>query len=414
MRKLTGLICFLLTALTAMSAVPLAGVWNGKLDLGAAQLTLVLRISDEEPPVVILDSPDQGAEGIPTDVKYLSADSIAIQIPQLGVTYNAALQQASLIGTFTQMGYKLPLTLNRGEQLRLRPQTPQPPFDYDTQEVSFPSIDQDVTLNGTLTLPQGVTKDTPVVVMVTGSGLQNRDEELFGHKPFAVIADYLANTGIASLRYDDRGYGGSDEAAENATTLDFANDAEGAIRFLRGMGYTKVGVLGHSEGGTIAFITAAESEPVLRPDFLVTIGAPTLDGKDILLDQLRTVKPDVTDTEEHVLIERAETVGSPWMQYFVKFDPAAVITKAINLPVLAIYGSKDTQVRPAINEPVMHRLLESNPNCQIVVLDGLNHLLQPADTGSIDEYSSISTTIAPVALELIAAFVRNLYSLSKK
>ncbi|MCM1319687.1 MAG: lysophospholipase [Muribaculaceae bacterium] len=405
MRKISILALLVLFGMSANAGVPLAGVWHGILKVGQQQLSLVLHISDDEPPVVTLDSPDQNAKGIPAELAFISADSIALHIPQLGVNYSAGAREDKLIGTFSQMGFNLPLTLERGQLLRDRPQTPHPPFDYDTREVRFQSLEKGVTLAGTLTLPRKAPNSTPVIIMVTGSGSQNRDEELFDHKPFAVIADWLANNGIASLRYDDRGVGGSVGNPDNATTSDLAKDAEGAIRFLRNEGYTNIGVYGHSEGGTIAFMTAATDEPTLGPNFIITVGAPALNGKEILVDQLHTTYPNATEEERQMLLNQAATQAGKWMRFFLDFDPATVISKVKGLPMLIIYGANDTQVRPAINEPVMHQLLDVNPDCKIVVMDGLNHLLQPSVTGMATEYSTISTTIAPEALDLITEFI---------
>jgi len=400
----------------AYAACPLAGTWNGKLNLGPASLSIVFHIAGGEegqPATVALDSPDQGATGIPTDVEYCQGDSIAIQVPRLMLSYNGRLKDDTIKGTFTQMGRRLPLELKRGEVKRNRPQTPRPPFPYSTQELTFPSAEAGITLAGTLTLPANTDKSTPIVVMVTGSGQQNRDEELFGHKPFAVLADALAREGIGSLRYDDRGVGGSTGNPADDTTRDFALDAEGAISYLRSTGYPRVGIFGHSEGGSIAFITATSGH---KPDFIITYGAPAILGHDIIVDQLSGQMADMgLDTSDSSQVEtyvktviEGDTTGtfsSPWMRHFLAYDPAADIRAAADTPTLALYGSKDVQVRPSLNEMPMRNLL---PQATVKVYQGLNHLMQPATTGRPSEYSQIDTTIAGSVLQDIAAFINSL------
>lgn len=399
------------------AACPLAGSWNGKLNLGPASLSIVFHIAGGEegqPATVTLDSPDQGATGIPTDVEYCQGDSIAIQVPRLMLSYHGRLKDDTIKGTFSQMGHSLPLELKRGGVKLNRPQTPKPPFPYSTREVTFPSAEQYITLAGTLTLPENADKSTPVVVMVSGSGQQNRDEELFGHKPFAVLADALAREGICSLRYDDRGVGGSTGDPSAATTRDFALDAEGAIAYLRSAGYRHVGIFGHSEGGSIAFITATSDH---KPDFIITYGAPAILGYDIILDQLSVQMADMgMDTSDTAQVEtyakaviEGDTTGtfsSPWMRHFLAYDPAADIHAASTTPTLALYGSKDVQVRPTLNEQPMRDL---TPQATVTVYQGLNHLMQPAATGRPDEYAKINVTIADRVLQDIAAFIHSLH-----
>ncbi|MDE6320777.1 MAG: lysophospholipase, partial [Muribaculaceae bacterium] len=235
------------------------GTWTGELEVQGMKIPLVLHLGGENP---TMDSPNQGAKGISMQPTMPTNDSIFIKIPAIGATLAGRMEGDKIVGTFTQRGYELPIILYPGERTIVRPQTPKPPFPYTQEEVSF--TNGDAILKGTLTLPDGYSKDTPVLIMITGSGLQNRDEEIMEHKPFAVIADALARNGIATLRYDDRGYGESTGDAVNCTTEDLMRDALAGIKLLR-QRFDKVGVLGHSEGGTIALMLGANK----NVDFLV-------------------------------------------------------------------------------------------------------------------------------------------------
>ena len=230
----------------------------------------------------MLDSPDQGVKGIPAEAKVNAVGGVEVSIPSIGATYSGVLLPDKIVGTFTQRGMSFPLTLTPGERKLNRPQTPRPPFPYSEEEVTFRN--GEALLSGTLTLPMNGTADTPVLVLVTGSGLQDRDETLFEHKPFAVIADFFAREGIATLRYDDRGMGGSTGDLIQVTTEDLKNDARAGISLLQGR-FKHVGVLGHSEGGSIAFMLAAERQA----DFIISLAGGILSGKAILLDQNRTL-----------------------------------------------------------------------------------------------------------------------------
>ena len=191
------------------------GTWSGKLDVQGTKISLVFHLDEENP---TMDSPDQGAKGIPIEVTRTATGSITIKVPSIGATYEGLWLIKQIAGTFKQMGASLPLTLSPGEEKLNRPQTPVGPFPYTTEKVSF--ANGDAVLKGTLVLPDGYCRKTPVLIMVTGSGLQNRDEEIYEHKPFAVIADALARDGIATLRYDDRGFGESTGDLVLCTTED--------------------------------------------------------------------------------------------------------------------------------------------------------------------------------------------------
>ena len=264
---------FALLLAFASVAYPQTGTWSGSIKVQGVELPLVFHLTQENP---TMDSPDQGAKGIPIQVDRSSSGSISIKIPSIGASYQGLWLVKQIMGTFTQHGNSFPLTLVPGEPKRSRPQTPVAPFPYTTEDVSF--ANGDAVLKGTLVLPKGCSRKTPVLVMVTGSGLQNRDEELFDHKPFAVIADAFARAGIATLRYDDRGFGESSGDIINCTTEDLKNDALAGIRLLRGR-FDRIGVIGHSEGGTIALMLAAEGQA----DFIVSLSGADFRSRNAAL-----------------------------------------------------------------------------------------------------------------------------------
>ena len=413
-RRIAGMLLLLLLSVTSYGATAgnIEGTWHGTLKLNAMKLSIVMHFSDN---ACTLDSPDQGAKGIKGEVREITAEKVDVAFPTLNATYTGVLKDGKIEGTFTQMGYKLPLVLEEGQPVRIRPQTPQPPFPYQTEEVSFVNTEDSASLAGTLTYPVGYNskRKVPVVIMVTGSGLQNRDEELFEHKPFLVIADFLARNGIASLRYDDRGAGLSTGDIENVTTEGFCRDAAAGIAFLRKTGhFSKIGVLGHSEGGSIAFMLAAQK----KCDFIVSMAGPGLRGDSIIVEQtnelLRQQGQPETMTVRQMRLTMLLQKTNPWYDYFVDFDPAPVI-KQIKCPALLLNGDKDSQVMAASNIPVIRALLSDNekhqlPDNQVIkVYPGLNHLFQHCTTGMPAEYGSIEETISEEVLHDIAEWIKN-------
>ena len=413
-RRIAGVLLLLLLSVTSYGATTgnIEGTWHGTLKLNAMKLSIVMHFSDN---ACTLDSPDQGAKGIKGEVREITAEKVDVAFPTLNATYTGVLKDGKIEGTFIQMGYKLPLVLEEGQPVRIRPQTPQPPFPYQTEEVSFVNTEDSASLAGTLTYPVGYNskRKVPVVIMVTGSGLQNRDEELFEHKPFLVIADFLARNGIASLRYDDRGAGLSTGDIENVTTEGFCRDAAAGIAFLRKTGhFSKIGVLGHSEGGSIAFILAAQK----KCDFIVSMAGPGLRGDSIIVEQtnelLRQQGQPATMTVRQMRLTMLLQKTNPWYDYFVDFDPAPVI-KQIKCPALFLNGDKDSQVMAASNIPVIRALLSDNekhqlPDNQVIkVYPGLNHLFQHCTTGMPAEYGSIEETISEEVLHDIAEWIKN-------
>lgn len=381
----------------------LYGPWNGQLDVGGQTLTIVLHITEDD---CAIDSPDQSAYGIPAEVKELNDVKVSVSIPSIGASYEGTLMMGSLMGNFSQSGLSFPLVLKRGMLEVNRPQLPQPPFSYSSEEVTFCNPADGAVLSGTLCIPEGADSDTPTVLLVSGSGLQDRDESIYEHKPFLVIADHLARNGIASLRYDDRGYGKSTGEAEKATTATFAQDAEAGLAYLRSTGrFGKVGLVGHSEGGLIAFILAGEG----KTDFIVSLAGTAVDGRRILSEQVRIIleKQGTPDDQIDTLVEAALRNQTTWVKWFMDFDPAESIRK-ITCPVMALNGDKDVQVISSTNIPALQTILKPDSRNVIKECPGLNHLFQPCTTGLPTEYRNIETTISETVLEDIATWIKAL------
>ncbi|MBR7017463.1 MAG: alpha/beta hydrolase [Prevotella sp.] len=404
------------------SATDLLGSWTGKLNVGAMSLTLVLHLEqqDDGNVKVTMDSPDQGAKGIAATKEYLSGDSMAIKVAMIGMTYRAKLKDGKLDGTFSQNGMSLPLVMTRGGVAEVkRPQTPQTPYPYETEEVTFTNEKDGATLAGTLTYPVGYDKESgkpvggnmkslTVVLFVSGSGQQNRDEELFNHKPFLVIADYLARHGIASLRYDDRATGASKGGeVKNATSEDFMRDAEAGLNYLRNQKkFKKIGVLGHSEGGLIAFMLGARK----KTDFIVSLAGPGVKGDTLLaaqtnrLMELSGMSATMTAEQYRQLKEVRET---PWLQWFINYDPSDNILNS-RCPVFALNGDRDCQVLSSQNLPPIQRLLPKSKKNLIKEYPGLNHLFQHCTTGLPTEYGQIEETISQEVLQDIVQWIQGL------
>ena len=384
------------------SAQNISGTWNGELVAGPQKIPLVLNLTDDGK--CTLDSPQQGAKGIPANVDFLSADSLKVSVSSLNTSYAARLENGELKGTFTQNGFKLPLSLKPGEPAKAnRPQNPKPPYPYETEDVTFTNDKAGATLAGTLTIPD---EAKCVLLMVTGSGAQNRDEEVFEHKPFAVIADRLARAGIATLRYDDRATGKSIGGMDaNATTKDFAEDAAAGIEWLRtSKRFKKVGILGHSEGGSIAFMLGAQK----RVDFIVSLAGPAVKGDSILLAQNKLLGGETAkDLTIDQLRETPAIKQSSWIQWFIDYDPQGDIAKT-KCPVMALNGSKDCQVDAHQNLNALRRTLPKNKQNLIKQYDGLNHLFQHCQTGLPTEYGTIEETFSEEVINDIITWVKQL------
>lgn len=401
MKKLLFTIALACMSLT-VQAQNINGTWSGELNAGFQKIKVVLNLSDDGK--CTLDSPDQGAYGIAATTHFVSADSINVSIASLTASYAARLQNGELKGTFTQRGFKLPLSLKPSEKVELkRPQAPQPPYPYETEEVTLQNTKAGATLAGTLTIPAGGSKY--VLLMVTGSGAQNRDEEVFGHKPFAVIADRLARAGIATLRYDDRATGKSVVGIDpNVTTLDFAEDAEAGIKWLRDQKqFKKVGLIGHSEGGTIAFMLASQK----KLDFIVSLAGTSVKGDSVLLAKTKAMAgAQVKDLSIEQFRQMPE-LQNPWVKWFIDYNPQDDIAK-IKCPVMALNGSKDLQVIATQNLPALRRTLPNNKKNVIKEYEGLNHLFQHCETGRPDEYYKQEETISEEVLNDIITWIKRL------
>lgn len=445
-------------AVTTLSAQDISGTWSGDLELPGAKLTLVFHIqSQEQGWTGTMDSPDQQVTGIPISSIAFEPPKLRLEVQNGVIVYEGEMvSKDSVSGTFRQSGMSFPVGLKRGVKPEIkieRPQTPVPPFPYESKEVRFVNEKaDDISLAGTLTFPSEGSR-FPGVVLISGSGPQDRDETLFGHKPFAVIADYLSRSGLAVLRFDDRGTAGSEGDFAGSTTEDFTTDVEAAVRFLRqqeNIDPEKVGLIGHSEGGIIASMVAA-SDPDL--DYIVLLAGPGLPGADLLLMQnealgrasgmpeeklkeLRQINRRIYDvaksgkedgnlkeelTEailaampDHLSSEekreaaegQAEGLLAPWMKYFLKNDPREYLEK-VKCRVLAINGGKDLQVPAEENLTEIRKALTAGGNNRVVVRDfpELNHLFQEADTGLPAEYGKIEMTFSPEALEFMSEWI---------
>ena len=408
MKKIILSICLLCSWTGAFGQKPIEGDWVGKLNLGPQSLTIVLHVTCDAQGKAecTLDSPDQGAKGIAVETDYCSSDSISVSLASLALSFQGKLKGDEIVGTFTQ-GQSFPLVLKRGEEKLNRPQNPVAPYPYTTEEVTFKNVADGATLVGTLSYPIGYKKgQTPVVLMVTGSGQENRDEEIFDHKPFLVIADYLARHGVATLRYDDRGFGKSTGGdVGHATTLDFMRDAASGVDFLRtSKQFGKVGILGHSEGESIAFMLGAKG----KIDFVISMAGVGVKGDTALTAQANKILELTGQSmrySTHQYRMNAIIKRSPWLNFFIDYDPSADISKTL-CPVMAINGSRDIQVISSLNLAGIKAHLRPNPKNIIKEYPSLNHLFQHCKTGNVSEYRMIEETVSPEVLEDIVRFIK--------
>jgi len=440
----------------------ITGQWNGVLKVQGIQLRLVFHVSKTDSGFVsTMDSPDQGAKDIPVTSTSFKDSTVIFTVASATIEYKGILGKDSIIvGDFKQAGRTIPLNLSRSiaEKAEIkRPQEPKKPYPYYAEDVKFENKTAGITLAGTLTLPKsdGV---YPAVVLITGSGPQNRDEELLGHKPFLILSDYLTRNGIAVLRVDDRGTAQSTGNFKTATTADFATDVEAAVQYLlsrKEINKKKIGLIGHSEGGIIAPMVAERSSDV---SFIILLAGTGIRGDKLLLlqDELiekadgasdsalaknksvskgaldivikststEQLKNDLTTyfkqylkdnpndkpantSDDDFITQQVNGLSSPWMQYFIKYDPAGAL-EHVKCPVLAINGSKDLQVPPKENLPAIKAALAKGGNKDVTTkeLPGLNHLFQECKTGSPSEYASIEQTFSPTALSVILEWIQ--------
>lgn len=460
MKLITSFVFFLLTFCSLFSQ-EINGSWQGVLEVQGTKLEIVFHIEKQANNLVsTMDSPTQGAFGIATTKTSFDNDKLQIIASNLGIFYQATLKNDSLFGTFNQNGVPFPLTLVRTEKkTQLRPQEPEEPYPYKVDEIVFTNLKEKIDLSATLTLPKGKEK-SPAVVLIAGSGPNDRDETIFGHKPFLVLADYLTRREIAVLRYDKRGVDKSEGEYFTATTQDFADDAEAALNYLKTrkeIDVSNLGLIGHSEGGVIAPMIATRNNDV---KFIVLMAGLGVSGAELSLAQnqfafnktsiseeakenldkiLRNIYESVTNWSEfvgsneerdtlkkelgvlwdnlpqeiqsqvkkEVFVEKTTSnIASPWFRSFLKTDPL-VYLENISIPVLAINGENDTQVEYQINLNKIKTALKkaNNKHYTIKSYPQLNHLFQESTTGELDEYGKIEQTISPEVLSDITNWI---------
>jgi uncharacterized protein len=441
--------------------------WEGNLVIDSARtLRLEMKTIRNADGTIsgFLDSPDQNAFDIPMTKIKVTSDSLMFEVQSLGISYSGRVMKESMVvvGKFKQGMANLDLNLKRviKQRKKERPQTPEKPYPYNDEEITFVNTTSGDTLAGSFTFPKEEGK-YPAVVLVTGSGGQDRDEMIFNHRPFLVIADYLTRNGIAVLRYDDRGIGKSTGNYAAATTEDLATDALAAVQYLKlrkEVDAKQIGIIGHSEGGEIAPMVAVNSNDVA---FIILLAAPGVGGKDLLMRQtdliLRTSggkEEDIKNALEQnrkayeAIVSAADSLTaynqleemynkeieglseeqlkspqyskemfnksvkvilSPWFRFFLKYDPRSALQN-ITIPVLALNGEKDLQVDPEQNLTVIEEILKNNgnKNYKVMKLPGLNHLFQTATTGSLSEYGKIKETFSPDALKIIGDWINSI------
>lgn len=453
---------FLMSLLTTLAFTQdITGQWNGILKVSGMQLRIVFNISKTDNGFSsTMDSPDQGAKGIPVTSTTFVNSILNMKVVNAGIEYEGEFKEGSFQGNFKQRGQSFVLELKRElseKPVMLRPQEPNKPYPYYSEDVTFRNEKANIKLPGTFTLPvKG--GNFPVVVLISGSGPQNRDEELMGHKPFLVLSDYLTRNGIAVLRYDDRGIARSEGDFKSATTVDFTSDVEAAVAYLKTrkeINKKKIGLIGHSEGGIIAPMVASKSKDV---NFIVLLAGPGIQGNQILLLQQELIgrasgvseielqksreinsavfeivikstdadklNNDITNFLTQKLSEspdfqkdegatgtdavklQVDRITSPWMVFFIKYNPASALEK-VKCPVLALNGEKDLQVPSKQNLPAIKAALAKggNKNVTAIELPNLNHLFQECKTGLPAEYAQIEQTFSPAALEEISKWI---------
>ncbi len=460
--KKTILTLIAILTILSMHGQDITGEWNGVLKVQGTQLRLVFNITQEENGYSsTMDSPDQGAKGIPVTSTSYEGSILKLEISTLGIHYEGNLDDKNaFIGIFKQAGQSFPLNLTKEKvekEKLIRPQEPTKPYSYYSENIKFGNTQDKIVLAGTLTLPEKY-GNFPVVILISGSGPQNRDEELLGHKPFLVLADHLTKNGIAVLRFDDRGTAESTGDFKTATSLDFATDVEFAIKYLQArkeINKNQIGLIGHSEGGIIAPIVAAGSKDI---NFIVLLAGMGIRGDQLLLLQqeligkasgisdtdlqkakiinegafdillksnnsesleteltnyIKQILKDNPDSEKPAGMSEDDYVKlqvnqllSPWMIYFIKYNPAPILEK-VKCPVLAINGENDLQVPAKVNLEAIEEALAKGGNKKVTTkeLPNLNHLFQECETGLPGEYATIEQTFSPIALAEITNWI---------
>lgn len=430
-------------------AQDITGTWNGTLKAGGQELRIVFDITEKDGTyTATMDSPDQGARGIPMSDITVEDNNLKIEAKNMAMMYKGTLKGDVIEGRFTQMAMSYRMDLRRGGVEMPRPQTPVPPFPYNSEEVVFENREAGITLAGTFTYPKEGS-GFPAVVLLTGTGPQNRDEEIIGHKPFLVLADYLTRQGIAVLRFDDRGVGESGGDFLSATLQDFASDGAAGVDWLKSrpeVDAFEVGIVGHSGGGTQAIMIAAERNDVA---FIVMLAGVAVKGDVNMREQRRLIAeaagvPESVWQQNEELVERILSVidrygagevfanpeayidevidpamkentavrdmlarelpriAAPELQSLIKYDPTDALGR-IKCPVLALNGAKDVQVPAAMNFEALQKYVQSD--LTVKEYPGLNHLFQHSKTGNIMEYGTIEETMSPEVMADVAEWI---------
>ena len=453
------LLCFINPAnIFSQDNEKLTGNWSGKLDLPGTKLEIIFKISTDENGTLStkMDVPMQGAKGLPVSETILVEDSLKLTVAMIMGKFSGRIISDTIIeGNWKQSGATFPLTLKKTKIVTeiKRPQTPKEPFPYLSVEVEYINPRSGLKLAGTLTLPKDAS-NCPAAILISGSGAQDRDETIFEHKPFWVIADYLTRNGIAVLRVDDRGVGGSEGNIRQATSEDFAGDVIAGVEFLKHrqeIDAKKIGLIGHSEGGLIAPMVATTNQNIA---FIILMAGPGINGEQILYEQGELISRAAGLSEEQITqnrdlqkaifdiilnekdsvkqIERLQqtysrgmystmnndqkkaidtrinAVNTLWFRFFLAYDPYPTLVK-LKCPVLALIGSKDLQVPPKENLAAIENALKEgeNSNFKTMELENLNHLFQTCKTGSVAEYAEIEETISPTVLNILYDWIVN-------
>lgn len=436
-----------------MAAQEITGTWNGMLDVYGTQLRIIINVTEKDGLLTsTMDSPDQTGNVIPVTNTFYDSSHIKLEIQSAGIVYKGELIGNEIIGTFQQRGQEFPLNLSNEAVVlkeKVRPQEPKKPYPYYSEDVEFMNEEANVSLVGTLTLPRKEALH-PVVIIISGSGPQDRDGEMFDHKPYLVIADHLTKNGIGVLRFDERGIGDSGGDWGTATIEDFSNDIISAIKYLKSrkeINSSKIGLVGHSIGGIVAPKVASENKDV---SYIVLLAGPGIDGDKLMLSQkaaserlmnfneaqiaqgqvfLKDAYDIIVNSElENGMLkdsinsfytnkygnllpsEQRQAIANQITGYefvsLIKSKPSMYLSK-VNCPVLAINGSKDFQVPAKENLTAIKKsVLEGgNSNVKTVELENMNHLFQECETGALNEYSEIEQTVSPIALELITNWI---------
>jgi hypothetical protein len=435
-------------------APEIEGSWAGALEVNGTRLRLVLKIRRTATGwMATVDSVDQHANDIPVDAVTVTGGDLKLTLNRINGSYSGRVAGDKMTGSWTQNGQSWPLDLVKTDHppaTAARPEEPKRPLPYREIDLLVENRAAGATLACTLTEPPG---DGPfgAVVMATGSGPQDRDEALLGHRPFFVLSDAITRAGVAVLRCDDRGVAKSTGTYATATTLDFVDDALAEVAALRTrpeIARAHVGIVGHSEGGEIAAIAAAKSKNVA---FVVMLAGPALPG-DVTLDLQRgwaeraagASDQAIADSKAHwdqafVILKSNKETGvaerelralydglpaadraslekgggfapiarqllSPWMRGFIALDPRPYLAR-IRVPVLALNGERDCQVLPRENLPEMKKALRHDADVTVREMPGLNHLFQTAKTGAVAEYAQIEETMSPAVLTLVSDWI---------